>query len=48
MPEMMFFATSRPLLVGVLIRTAVPDQASRQATMKAANSCHSHVFGAEA
>ena len=48
MPEMMFFATSRPLLVGVLTRTAVPDHASRQAMIKAASSCHSHVFGAEA
>ena len=48
MPEMMFPATSSPLLVGLLVYTAVPDQASRQATMNAASSCHSQVFGAEA
>ena len=48
MPEMIFPATSSPLLVGLLVCTAVPDHASRQATMKAASSCHSHVFGAEA
>ena len=47
-PERIFFATSRSLLVGVLMRTAVPDQASRQTTIKAARSCQSHVFGAEA
>ena len=46
MPEMMLPATSRPLLVGLLTRTAVPDHASRQATINAASSCHSHVFGA--
>ena len=46
--EMMFPATSSPLLVGLLVCTAVPDQASRQATMNAASSCHSQVFGAEA
>ena len=28
--------------------TAVPDHARRQATMNAASSCHTHVFGAEA
>ena len=48
MPEMMLPATSSPLPVGLLTSTAVPDQASRQATTKAASSCHSHVFGAAA
>lgn len=48
MPERMFPATSNPLPVGLLTFTAVPDQARRQATIKAASSCHTHVFGAEA
>ena len=48
MPERMFPATSSPLPVGLLTFTAVPDQARRQATTKAASSCHTHVFGAEA
>ena len=34
--------------VELLTLTAVPDHARRQATMNAASSCHTHVFGAEA
>ena len=48
MPERMFLATSSPLPVELLTLTAVPDHARRQATMNAASSCHTHVFGAEA
>ena len=48
MPERMFPATSSPLPVGLLTRTAEPDQASRHATPKAASSFQIQVFGAEA
>ena len=48
MPERMFPATSSPFPVGLLTRTAEPDQASRHATQNAASSCQSHVLGAEA
>ena len=47
MPERMFPATARPLPVGLLTRTALPDHASRHATMNAARSCRIHVFGAD-
>ncbi len=48
MPERMFLATSSPLPVGLLTRTAEADHASRQATIKAASSCQIQVLGAEA